>query len=427
MSYRAARRPLLASRDKRGEATVRKHKPDYILVLISVVLLVVGLIVVYAISPGLSAQRNVGENYFVTKQLIAIGLGLVAFSVVAFIPFVKWRYFQRPLLIVAIIATLIALVTPVSPEYPAHRWIRFGGLSLQSVELVKLAIIVGLAAFLEERVRRGEMNDVGKSLKPIAIVLGVIGIVVALLQKDFGSTAVIVAMMAAMAFVAGLPLMRVAQIGAAVTVALVLFILPFSYRRDRIATFMNPERDCQNAGYQACQALIAVGSGGLFGIGLQNSGQAFGYLPEAANDSIFAIVAEKFGFVGATLLVCLFGVFFTRIKNILERAPDDFSRLIVVGVLAWLSTQAIINIGAMIGLLPLKGITLPLISYGGTSIIFVMAAIGLVFNVSRYTSYAVNQEIGASGRLTTERKSHESSADWRRNRRSYHTASGRRA
>src|SRR5690606_7661560 len=127
----------------------------------------------YAISPGLSAQRNVGENYFVTKQLIAIGLGLVAFSVVAFIPFVKWRYFQRPLLIVAIIATLIALVTPVSPEYPAHRWIRFGGLSLQSVELVKLAIIVGLAAFLEERVRRGEMNDVGKSLKPIAIVLGV--------------------------------------------------------------------------------------------------------------------------------------------------------------------------------------------------------------------------------------------------------------
>lgn len=427
MSYRSARRPLLASRDKRGETTVRKHKPDYILVLISVVLLVVGLIVVYAISPGLSAQRNVGENYFVTKQLIAIGLGLVAFSIVAFVPFVKWRYFQRPLLIVAIIATLIALVTPVSPEYPAHRWIRFGGLSLQSVELVKLAIIVGLAAFLEERVRRGEMNDVGKSLKPIAIVLVVIGIVVALLQKDFGSTAVIVAMMAAMAFVAGLPLMRVAQIGAAVTVALVLFILPFSYRRDRIATFMNPERDCQNAGYQACQALIAVGSGGLFGIGLQNSGQAFGYLPEAANDSIFAIVAEKFGFVGATLLVCLFGVFFTRIKNILERAPDDFSRLIVVGVLAWLSTQAIINIGAMIGLLPLKGITLPLISYGGTSIIFVMAAIGLVFNVSRYTSYAVNQEIGASGRLTTERKSHESSADWRRNRRSYHAASGRRA
>lgn len=428
MSYRATRRPLIANRHgQRGASTIRKHKPDYILILLSIALLVIGLIVVYAISPGLSAQRDVGENYFVTKQLTAIGLGLVAFSAVAFVPFTKWRQFQRPLIIAAIIATLIALVTPVSPEYPAHRWIRFGGLSLQSVELVKLAIIIGLAAFLEERIRRSELHDGRKSLRPIGIALGVTGVLVAVLQKDLGSMAVIVAMMAVMAFVAGLPLMRVAQIGAVVTIALVLFILPFSYRRDRIATFMNPERDCQNAGYQACQALIAVGSGGLFGIGLQNSGQAFGYLPEAANDSIFAIVAEKFGFVGATFLVCLFGVFFTRIKNILERAPDDFSRLIVVGVLAWLSTQAIINIGAMLGLLPLKGITLPLISYGGTSIIFVMAAIGLVFNVSRYTSYAVNQEIGSSGRLSAERKSHEGSADWRRNRRAYNTASGRRA
>lgn len=397
------------------------------LVLMSVILLVIGLIVVYAISPGLSAQRGVGESYFVGRQLAAIGLGILAFSIVGFVPFDKWRSFRKPLMVAAVIATLIALLTPVSPDYPAHRWIRFGGLSLQSVEVVKLALVIGLAVFLDERILSGEMRDAKKSLHPIAVVLAVIGVVVALLQKDFGSTAVIIAMVAAMIFVAGLPLLRVVQIGIAVTVALILFILPFSYRRDRIASFVNPERDCQNAGYQACQALIAVGSGGLFGIGLQNSGQAFGYLPEAANDSIFAIIAEKFGFVGAASLVILFAGFFTRIKNILERAPDDFSRLIVVGVLAWLSTQAIINIGAMIGVLPLKGITLPLISYGGTSVVFVMAAIGLVFNVSRYTSFAVNREIGSSGRLTSERKSHESSADWRRNRRPYNTATRRRA
>ncbi len=422
MRPQTARRPLLANR---GPA-IRKHKPDYILVLLSVMLLVVGLIVVYAISPGLSAQREVGENYFVTKQLTAIGLGLIAFTGVTFVPYHKWRHFQRPLLVVAVLATLIALVTPVSPEYPAHRWIRFGGLSLQSVEIVKMALIIGLAAFLEERIRRGEMHSTAKALKPIVVMLGVIGLVVAILQRDFGSTAVIVAMTAAMAFVAGLPLMRVAQVGLVVAVALMILILPFSYRRDRISTFMNPERDCQNAGYQACQALIAVGSGGLFGIGLQNSGQAFGYLPEAANDSIFAIVSEKFGFVGATFLVCLFGVFFARIKNIMERAPDDFSRLIVAGVLAWLSTQAFINIGAMIGLLPLKGITLPFISYGGTSVVFVMAAVGLVFNVSRYTSYAVNAELGMPGRLTSERNAHENSADWRRNRRPHHADPGRR-
>lgn len=183
-------------------------------------------------------------------------------------------------------------------------------------------------------------------------------------------------------------------------------------------TFLHPEQDCQDAGYQACQALIAVGSGGLIGKGLSQGAQANGYLPEAANDSIFAIMAEKFGFVGVTLLVCLFMALFSRLKNILERAPDNFSRFVVTGVLAWLSTQAFINIGAMIGLLPLKGITLPFISYGGTSIIFVLAALGLVFQVSRYTTFGVNTEI--------EGNSHEGTSDWRRDRRPYNANPGRR-
>jgi cell division protein FtsW len=417
-----ARRPLLVDR---GKTVTRKHKPDYVLLLISVLLLAVGLIVVYAISPGLSIQKNVGENYFVTKQLTAIGLGVCAFLVVALVPFRKWQQLQRPLLAAALLATLIALITPVSPEYPAHRWIRFGGFSLQSVEIVKMTLIICLAAFLEGRIRRGEAGSTQKTIKPLMIVLGAVGVIVAVLQRDFGSAAVIAGMMAAMAFVAGLPLARVAQVGVLAVVALMVLILPFSYRRDRISTFLNPERDCQTTGYQACQALIAVGSGGLFGIGLQNSGQAFGYLPEAANDSIFAIVSEKFGFVGATLLICLFGVFFARIKNIMERAPDNFSRLMVAGVLAWFSTQAFINIGAMLGLLPLKGITLPFISTGGTSVVFIMAAVGLVFNVSRYTSYAVNR--GSFEPTNPERGNHETSADWRRNRRPHHADLGRSA
>lgn len=424
MRAQTARRPLVTNRAN----GTRKHKPDYMLVLLSVILLVVGLIVVYAISPALSVQKNVGGSYFITKQLIAIGLGILAFSAATLVPYYRWRNFQKPLLVVAAIATLIALVTPVSPEYPAHRWIRFGGMSLQSVEIVKMALIIGLAAFLEKRIRLGEVGSPAKTLKPIIIVLGVIGLIVAILQRDFGSTSVIIAMITAMTFVAGLPLARVLQVGAVIVLALMVLILPFSYRRDRISTFMNPERDCQNEGYQACQALIAVGSGGIFGIGLQNSGQAFGYLPEAANDSIFAIVSEKFGFIGATFLVCLFGLFFARIKNIAERAPDNFSRLIVVGVLAWLSTQAFINIGAMIGLLPLKGITLPFISYGGTSVVFVMAAVGMVFNISRYTSFVANESLGLSGgSLTSERSAHEDSADWRRNRRPHHANLGRGA
>ena len=192
-------------------------------------------------------------------------------------------------------------------------------------------------------------------------------------------------------FVIGLPLKRLMMIFGLIAVGGVLLIASSGYRRDRLTTFLNPTRDCLGSGYQACEALTSIGSGGMFGLGLGRSVQAFGYLPEAANDSIFAIYAEKFGFVGVTLLLGLFVALFARIKRIVDRAPNTYARLIVVGVLAWFTTQTIINVGAMIGLLPLKGITLPFISYGGTSLIFVTAAIGLAFNISRYTSFSVNR------------------------------------
>ncbi len=412
---REERNPAVAFRNDAGLHT-RRHRPDYTLVLLSALLLAVGLIVVYAISPALSAGKNVPASYFVNKQLLAIGLGVIVFGVVAAVPLRKWPAWRQPLLIAATLATLIALVTPVNPEYPAHRWIRLGGMSLQSVELVKFTLIVALAVFLDKRIRQQAVSNLKATLKPICIGLGVVALVVAVLQRDFGSTAVIVAIVTAMTFVAGLPLKRVMQIGLVIAAALLLLIMPFGYRRQRVATFLNPEQDCQNSGYQACQALIAVGSGGLFGKGLAYSGQAYGYLPEAANDSIFAIVAEKFGFVGASFLVLLMLTFFVRIKNIIERAPDDVSRLMATGVLAWLSTQAFINIGSMIGLLPLKGITLPFISSGGTSVVFFMAAAGLVFNISRYTSYTVR-----------EGKTYEDSAIRGRERRPHYATLSRRA
>lgn len=383
----ARRRPAVMQRGVTG----RRHRPDYMLLVLSAVLLVIGVVVIYSISPGLAMQRNVSENYYVNRQLIAIGLGILTFTAMATIPYDVWRKLQKPLIAAAIVATLIALALPVSEQYPAHRWIRFGGLSFQSVELVKFALIFVLAAFLAERMKRGEVNDVERSLKPIGIAFGIVAFAIAGLQSDLGSTGVIIAILGAMWFVAGLSLKRLMMFFGIVVVLFFLAIGTSDYRRDRFSTFMNPTQDCQSAGYQACQALIAVGTGGLFGKGIGHSVQAYGYLPEAANDSIFAVLAEKFGFVGVTALLVVFWAFFTRLKNIIERVPDDFSRLVVVGILAWLSTQAIINVGAMIGLLPLKGITLPFISYGGTSIIFVTAAVGLVFNISRYTTYGVNE------------------------------------
>jgi cell division protein FtsW len=369
----------------------RRHRPDYVLLVLSAVLLVVGLVVIYSISPGLAVQRHVSENYYAAKQLIAIGLGMVTFGVMATVPYDTWRKLQKPLIGAALLATVIALAMPVSEQYPAHRWIRLGGLSFQSVELIKFSVIFVFAAFLVERIKRGEVADRNKALKPIGIAFAIMAVMIAGLQSDLGSTGVIIAMIGAMWFVAGLPSKYIFLGVAGVALVLLLAVSTSGYRRDRMLTFLHPERDCSSAGYQACQALIAVGSGGLFGKGLGHGAQAYGYVPEAANDSIFSILAEKFGFVGVTALLCVFWAFFTRMKNIMERAPDDFSRLLVAGILAWLSTQAIINIGAMIGLLPLKGITLPLISYGGTSIIFVTGAIGLVYNISRYTTYGINQ------------------------------------
>ncbi|MDO8265528.1 MAG: FtsW/RodA/SpoVE family cell cycle protein, partial [Candidatus Saccharibacteria bacterium] len=230
------------------------------------------------------------------------------------------------------------------------------------------------------------------------ILLAGVAFIVAGLQSDLGSAAVMMAIIGVSAFVSGLPMKRLLSVGLVVLVIGLVAVVSTPYRRDRVATFLNPTADCQAEGYQACQALITIGSGGLFGKGLGRSVQAYGYLPYPENDSIFAIVGEKFGFVGSVTVIAVFWTLFRRIANIARSAPDDYSRLLVTGVLVWLSTQTIINVGAMVGLLPLKGITLPFISYGGTSIIFVMIAMGIVFNVSRYTDLSAVKHKESLGR-----------------------------
>lgn len=365
----------------------RKHRPDYQLLMWCAALLSIGLIVVYAISPALSATHPDTSNYyFVGKQLIAIGLSLVALTITAQVPLHWWRHAYKPLLMVAGLATLLALLLPVDPAYPAHRWVRLGGFSFQSVELLKFATLIWAAGFLAMQTQKGAINSFDATLKPLAFALGLVGLVVVMIQSDFGSGVVLIAMLGTMAFVAGLPMGRILAGVLVIGLALVLAISATQYRRERLQAFFQPEAHCEGSGYQACQSLISVGSGGIVGQGLGSGAQAYGYQPEAANDSIFAIYAEKFGFIGSIILIAIFGAFFARLKSIAERLPDDFSRLLVVGVLAWFSTQALINIGGMIGLLPLKGITLPFISYGGTSVVFSAAAVGLAFQASRYAA-----------------------------------------
>jgi cell division protein FtsW len=402
---------------------VRRHRPDYWLIVIALFLIAIGLTVVYAISPALSATNGGGTGaHYVSRQLIAVGLSAVAFLVAARVPLRTWRQWQTPLLIVGVIGTLIALVTPVIPAYPAHRWIRIGGLSLQSVEVLKYALLFWLGSFFANRYEDGSLGDSKRTLYPLLTLVCVVGVVIAGIQSDFGSTVVIVAIMAVMAFLTGMPVKRALPFAAILLIGGVLLIASTPYRRARLDTFWHPATNCLTTGYQACQALIAVGSGGIDGLGLGRSVQAYGYLPEAQDDSIFAIYAEKFGFIGGMILLALFMTLFARLRTIIERAPDMFSKLIVAGVLAWLAAQTIINVGAMIGLLPVKGITLPFISYGGTSVLFVGAALGLVFQISRYTSFNA-RDVNRSG----QRTNHENSSDGRRIRRAYHPDPGSRA
>jgi cell division protein FtsW len=347
------------------------------------ILLAVGAVTVYAISPGITNGTDLGENYYSVKQLTAIGLGIIAFVAAAFIDVKTWKRLELPLIIIA--SVVAVAVRFIGDEVNgAYRWLQVGGFSFQAAELIKFALVIWLASYLA-RMRIEHKTNSPDVLKKLGIVMVVILFVVAGLQSDLGSAAVMMAIIGFMAFIAGLPLKKLFIFGSIILVLIIGAIMISPYRRDRVVTFFNPTADCQNEGYQACQALITVGSGGMFGKGLGRSVQAYGYLPEAANDSIFAIVSEKFGFVGATIMVSIFIGLFRRIKTVAEQAPNDYSRLLVSGILAWLSIQMIINVGAMIGLLPLKGITLPFVSYGGTSIIFVMAAVGIVFQVSRYT------------------------------------------
>jgi len=405
-------RPSSLPRERRSPSIIssnglpRRHKPDYVLLIIAILLLAIGLIVIYSIGPGLSVNSRVSSNYFINRQMISVLMGIIGFLVAAFLPLRQWRVIEKPLIIGAGIAA-IAVRLFGQEVNGAWRWIQIGGLSFQADELIKFALLIWLAGFLADRIKTNQVTDFKKTLLPLIIVLAVVGFVVAGIESDFGTTSVIMAMMAGMAVVASLPLKRILIFFGVVVISVILAVATSSYRQQRILTYLHPSSDCQTTGYQTCQALIAVGSGGIIGLGLGNSVQAYGYLPEAANDSIFAIYAEKFGFIGTTILIGLFAILFSRIKNIIERAPNNFSRLLATGILVWFAVQSFINIGAMIGLIPLKGITLPFISYGGTSIMFVTAAVGIVFHISRYTNYTVPSNV-------TERDYYDNSHNGRR-------------
>lgn len=381
----------------RGENTTRRaHRPDYNMLIAIYALLLWGVVMIYSIGPVLARATDIS----VTKQLFAVAISTVAFWFAAKASPNFWRK-ALPLIIGITVVTTLLLLIPggaiTDSANGATRWIEVGGVSFQPSELLKLTVILYFALFLASRMRRKQISDHRSTLLPVAGILVVMAFFVGIIQKDLGTMIVIAMIVFTMLYVAGLPKKDLALLIGAGLLAVASLILVAPHRLQRVTTFISPESDPTGSGYHIQQSLIAIGSGGVSGRGVGQSVQAFGYLPEAANDSIFAIHAETVGFIGVIILMVLFGFMLRRIQLHSMAAGTEYHRLIIIGIFAWLFTHIVINIGAMLGMVPLTGITLPLISYGGSSMVLIMLALGIVFSLSRYSQIGIiNSETGAN-------------------------------
>lgn len=367
-----------------------QEKPDHgfgrRLLLLVGILLVVGFVALASASAPQSYANFNGDSFYLFKHQLFFGLipGLFLMYIASRIPYGFWKKRAWELLLVSLGLLVLVFIPGLGSGFgTSHSWISLGGLlSLQPAEIVKLTFLFYLAAWLEKRGRVG-LRDAQAGLVPFVSVLGAIVLLIAL-QPDVGTMAIIVATAMVVYFVAGAPLLHLIGLFAAGSGLLGLLIAAAPYRAVRFTIFLYPELDPQGAGYHINQALLAIGSGGIFGLGYGASRQKFEYLPEVAGDSIFAVMAEEMGLIFCLGLIVLFLLFFHQAIKVALAAPDVFGKLVVVGIASWLSIQAFVNIGSMVSLMPMTGVTLPFISYGGTSLAVSLAAIGVVLNVSRF-------------------------------------------
>ena len=396
--------------DLDGLKNIRKHKADYGILVFTVLIICVGLVVMYSLSPqrAIFLNKNNDAHYstyfFFFRHLINIGVGLVFFIIAKNTPITFiYRHSGKFLIIGYILCILLAIMgklhIPLADcKLGACRWYNLGLLSFQPAELLKVGLMISLAVFLGAKASLGKVNDWKETILPSGILVLLMIIIVAGFQNDLGTTLSALAIIAFQFFVAGI---NKANIRIFLTILGVLIITAIAiapHRISRIATFMNT--DCSNlaskeAGddYHICHAKIAIGSGGILGLGLGNSVQATGYLPEVINDSVFAVMSEMFGFIWMTLILLLFVALIYRLLKVSAYSENPASRILSAGAAGWFSIHTIINIFAMTGLAPLTGITMPLVSYGGTSIVFIMIVLGLAFNVSSYTNHSVVKDI----------------------------------
>lgn len=364
---------------------MKSHQPDYILIVTLSILIIFGLVILSSASVVISQEAFKESYYFLKHQLFySLPLGLLCFFVFQRISYKHWQKFAFPLLLISLFLLALVFIPGIGYGYgEVKRWINLGFFSLQPIELTKLALILYLAALLSKK-KENYNQTIKESLIPFLIISGIISLLV-LLQPNMSALVLIILIAGFIYFLAGLKISYLLTMGGLALAALFALIKTVSYRVHRLTVFLHPEIDPQGIGYQINQALLAIGTGGLFGLGLGHSIQKWKYLPEVIGDSIFAIVAEELGLVGAGLLVVLFVLLAWRGLRIAKNAPDRFSYLLAGGITSWLSLQAFINMAAISGLIPLTGMPLPLVSYGGSTMVISLVGLGILVNISKYT------------------------------------------
>lgn len=359
-------------------------KSDKILWTCTLALVLFGLVMVASAGVSFSKLRF-GDEYLLLRRQVFFGLlpGLVIFYLAQRINYRFWKKISTWLFLLSLVFLALVFIEGFGSTLKgASRWLDLGPLSFQPSEFAKLSLIFYLAAWLETK--EGQFKNLLETLAPFLVIISVLGFLV-IMQPDLGTLGVMAMIALVMYFSAGAPLNQIFGIIIAGLVSFFILAKAAPYRMNRLLSFMNPSLDPQGIGYQVKQALIAIGSGGILGVGLGHSRQKFNYLPEPVGDSIFAIIGEELGIIGTVSVVLLFLAFAMRGFKIAKNAPDFFSRMAAIGITSWIVLQAFINIAAITSLIPLTGVPLPFISYGGTSLVFTMFAAGVLLNISKYS------------------------------------------
>lgn len=361
------------------------HAPDYVFLACFAFVAVFGLVMLSSASTAVAFQRFGDSLYYVKHQILNGFLpGLFICIACSMIDYRLWRRLGFTLFVASIVMLVAVLIPGLGVSFGgAQSWLGLGPLVFQPSEVVKLAFIMYLAAWLEKRDKR-VIKDFSDGFMPFLLSLGIV-MVLMLAQPDVGTMTVIVMIALMVYFAAGADIKHLLGFAALGVAGLFFLIKIAPYRTARLTVFLHPELDPQGIGYHINQALLAIGSGGLFGLGFAHSRQKHLYLPEVIGDSIFAIIAEELGFVVVAVFLAILFTLMRRGYHIAKQAPDNFGRFVAVGIISWIGFQSFINISAMVGLLPITGLPLPFVSYGSSSLIVLFAAMGIMINISRQT------------------------------------------